>query len=100
MDEPQAPLTEALSDLERVVAFLDGSAKLEGSWYSQPSKHNAPFWWRINLREAMGKLRAALASAPHPPSNTLGDASGPRSLSLRSDDRYRDVPTSEASRDL
>lgn len=64
MDEPQAPLTEALSDLERVIAFLDGSAKLEGSWYGQPSKHNAQFWWRINLREAMERLRAALSTAP------------------------------------
>ena len=34
--------------------------------------------------------RAALASAPHPPSNTLGDAaSGPGSTSLRSSDPYR-----------
>lgn len=59
---------------------------------------------RVSYNELCAAVRAALATkaafSSSNTSNTLGDASGPRSLSLRSDDRYRDVPTSEASRDL
>ena len=52
--------------------------------------------------EAETAYHAMLAAAPAvQPQQPLGDAaSGPGSLSLRSDDPYRSTPTSEASRDL
>ena len=76
MDEPQAPLTEAR-------AIIEAHRRADS----------------LLTAHELGVLEAALASAPHPPSNTLGDAlTGPGSTSLRSSDPYRGVPPAERLR--
>jgi hypothetical protein len=50
------------SKLADVVAFLDGSAPLEGIWFGQPHPSGKPWWWRKNLREAMEGAAPPLSS--------------------------------------
>lgn len=59
MSEPQKDA--AMSDeLETVLKFLMGQARLEGVMFGEkhPTKAGA-FWWRLNLRAAMHKASGA-----------------------------------------
>ena len=73
MDEPQAPLTER----EQFETWLMQHSSMRA--FSSPSaaaKRRDEMYWYAHVRCAWQswQARAALASAPHPPSNTLGDA--------------------------
>ncbi len=39
--------------LQRVAAFLDGSASLGNRWYGESYLDVRPFWWRAELRQAI-----------------------------------------------